>query len=172
MDAIHIVGAGGIGCAVGYALRAAGVPVVFVDANSAKVEVGRRDGVRVDDRPALPAEFVHFDDWTPNPTALVLLCTKCYNNAAVLAKLPAGVNLVPIQNGFDPRLHAFGHEWEAIASFVSECAKDRPHTRITRKGELHVGRRRGPNPPTPFPNREGGARRMRRSETQEDSDSR
>ena len=38
MDAIHIVGAGGIGCAVGYALRAAGVPVVFVEVNPAKVE--------------------------------------------------------------------------------------------------------------------------------------
>ena len=45
MDAVHVVGAGGIGCAVGYALRAAGVPVVFVDANPAKVEAGRRDGV-------------------------------------------------------------------------------------------------------------------------------
>ena len=37
MDAITVVGAGGIGCAVGYFLRAAGVRVTFVDADEAKV---------------------------------------------------------------------------------------------------------------------------------------
>lgn len=139
--AVQIVGAGGIGCAVGYALRAAGVPVVFAEANPAKVAAGRRDGVRVDARPALPAEFVPFDGWEPPPGSTVLLCTKCYDNAAVLAKLPPAVELIPIQNGFDPQLAAHGHGWEGIASFVSECAPDRPHTRITRPGELHVGRR-------------------------------
>src|SRR4051794_4718610 len=44
MSTTYIVGAGGIGCAVGYALRAAGVPAAFVDANPRKVEAGRRDG--------------------------------------------------------------------------------------------------------------------------------
>lgn len=140
MDAIHIIGAGGIGCAVGYALCSAKAPVTFIDSNAQKVEAGRREGVRVDNHPALSAKFIHFDDWTPNSAALVLLCTKCYDNAAVLAKLPAGAELLPIQNGFDPRLRAFGHEWEGIASFISECAKDRPHTRITKKGDLHLGR--------------------------------
>ena len=139
MDAIHIIGAGGIGCAVGYALRAAGVPIVFVEANPAKVEAGRRDGVRADARPPLPAEFAHFAEWEPPSGATVLLCTKCYDNAAVLAKVPAGIALIPIQNGFDPRLAAHGHAFEGIASFVSECAADRPHTRITRAGALHLG---------------------------------
>jgi 2-dehydropantoate 2-reductase len=141
MKAVHVVGAGGIGCAVGYGLRSAGVSVLFVDANPAKVEAGRRDGVRVGDRPALAAEFVHFDDWSPPPSADVILCTKCYDNATVLAKLPPDARLTPIQNGFDPRLSAHGHEWEGIASFVSECAADRPHTRITRKGMLYFGPR-------------------------------
>jgi 2-dehydropantoate 2-reductase len=141
MDAVHVVGAGGIGCAVGYALRAAGVPVTFVEANPAKVEAGRRGGVRVGDRPPLAAAFVPFADWQPVPGAPVVLATKCYDNAAVLAKLPAGADLIPVQNGFDPHLDARGHAAEGIASFVSECAADRPHTRITRKGELHVGAR-------------------------------
>ena len=141
MSAIQVVGVGGIGCAVGYALRAAGVPVTFVDANPRKVEAGRRDGVRVDDRPPLPADFMPFEDWNAPPGSTVLLCTKCYDNAAVLAKLPPTVKLVPIQNGFDPQLAAHGHEFEGIASFVSECAADRPHTRITRPGELHLGPR-------------------------------
>jgi 2-dehydropantoate 2-reductase len=154
MDAITVVGAGGIGCAVGYALRAAGVPVTFVDANPAKITAGHREGVRVDARPPLPATFRHFDGWTPQPGETVLLCVKCYDNAAVLAKLPAGVELVPIQNGFDPQLDAFGHGTEGIASFVSECERDRPYTRVTRTGELHVGRREAPTPQPP-PCREG-----------------
>jgi 2-dehydropantoate 2-reductase len=150
MTAIHIIGAGGIGCAVGYALRAAGAAVTFVETNWLKVEAGQHDGVRVDERPALSAEFVLFQNWTPVPAALVLLCTKCYDNAAVLAKLPPGTHLLPIQNGFDPELDAFGHAVEGIASFVSECAPDAPRTRITRKGELHVGWRQSltPRPPS------------------------
>jgi 2-dehydropantoate 2-reductase len=141
MDAVQLVGAGGIGCAVGYALRAAGVPVTFVEANSAKIEAGWRDGVRVNDRPPLAAEFVHFGDWKPLAGVPVLLCTKCYDNAAVLAKLPTDAEFIPIQNGFDPMLTARGHTFEGIASFISECAADRPHTRITRRGELHIGGR-------------------------------
>jgi 2-dehydropantoate 2-reductase len=141
VSAVHVVGAGGIGCAVGYALRAAGVRVVFVEVNPAKVAAGRRDGVRIDDRPPLAAEFVPFADWEPPAAATVLLCVKCYDNPAVLARLPADATLIPIQNGFDPALSAHGHAWEGIASFVSECAADRPHTRITRRGELHFGPR-------------------------------
>jgi 2-dehydropantoate 2-reductase len=149
---VHVVGAGGIGCAVGYSLRAAGVPVVFVEANPAKIAAGRASGVQVGDLPPRQAEFVHFDDWEPPAGAAILLCTKCYDNAAVLARLPHAADLIPIQNGFDPQLNAFGHEWEAIASFVSECVPDRPHTRITRKGELHVGRIH----PSPCPLPQGG----------------
>ena len=130
---------GGSGVAVGYALRAAGAAVTFVDANHAKVVAGRRDGVRVDAHEPLAAEFFHFDDWKPSPGVPVLLCTKCYDNATVLAKLPADVAYIPIQNGFDPLLIARGHATEGIASFVSECAPDRPHTRITRRGDLHIG---------------------------------
>ncbi len=141
MRPVHVVGAGGIGCAVGYALRAAGVPVLFIESRSEKVAAGRKDGVRVDEHPPLPADFIHFNEWAPAPADPILLCTKCYDNAAVLSRLTPGALFLPIQNGFDPRLDAFGHAWEAIASFVSECAPDRPHTRITRPGDLHVGRR-------------------------------
>lgn len=147
MDAVYVVGAGGIGCAVGYALRAAGDAVTFVEANPRKVEAGRTDGVKLDDRPALRAEFVHFDDWKPAPGVDVLLCTKCYDNAAVLEKLSPDVPLIPIQNGFDPLLDSRSHSFEGIASFVSQCEPDRPWTRITRRGELHVGMRGRESPP-------------------------
>ncbi len=143
MDQIHIVGAGGIGCAVGYALRAAGVGVTFVDTDSAKVRWGRDHGVCVDRHPPLKAEFVDFDEWSPAPGSTVLLCTKCYSNAAVLARLPVEVTLIPIQNGFDERLEAHSPFPEGIASFVSECYPQRAHTRITRRGRLHLGMHRG-----------------------------
>jgi 2-dehydropantoate 2-reductase len=144
MDAVQIIGAGGIGCTIGYALAATGSRVSFVDANPAKIDAGRRDGVKLNDEPALPAEFVHFDDWQPPPNGTIILSTKCYDNAAVLAKLDAGAQarLVPIQNGFDPALDELDHASEGIASFVARGEVGVPHARITRPGELHVGSRR------------------------------
>jgi 2-dehydropantoate 2-reductase len=141
MEAVQVVGAGGIGCALGYALRAGGVPVVFVEANPRKVVAGLREGVQVEGCVPLAARFVSFDGWQPPVGSTVLLCTKSFDNGPVLARLPRGVTLIPIQNGFDPLLAVRGHDFEGIASFVSECDADRPHTRITRAGELHVGRR-------------------------------
>jgi len=141
MEAVHIVGAGGIGCAVGYALCSSGLSVIFVDADAAKIAWARRHGVIVDDLPPRRAAFVVFDDWQPPADAVVLLCTKCYDNAAVLERIPVSATLIPIQNGFDPLLHARGHAVEGIASFVSECLPHQTHTRITRAGRLHFGYR-------------------------------
>jgi len=141
MDAVHIVGAGGIGCAVGYGLCVSGLSVLFVDADAAKIDWGRRYGVAIDALPPRPAAFIAFDDWSPSADAVILLCTKCYDNAAVLERIPASATLIPVQNGFDPLLHVRGHALEGIASFVSECLPHRTHTRITRAGRLHFGYR-------------------------------
>src|SRR5262249_2110984 len=102
----------------------------------------RAHGVRLDHKPPLPADFQTFDEWSPAPGATVLLCTKCYDNAAVLSRLPQPVTLVPIQNGFDPALAADGGA-EGSASFASQCRPGRPHTRLPRRGPLHLGPRRG-----------------------------
>src|SRR5262245_34780767 len=136
---LYVVGAGGIGCALGYALRATSVPVTFVDADPAKLAWGKEHGVAVDQRSPLPADFVAFADWSSPPASTVLLCTKCYDNAAVRARLPAEVTLIPIQNGFDRELTNAG---EGIASFISECIRGKTHTRITRAGKLHLGYRK------------------------------
>lgn len=141
MEAVHIVGCGGIGCAVGYALCSAGVAATFVDADPAKIAWGRQHGIAVDGLPPRSAVFVPFADWQPPGNAVILLCTKCYDNAAVLDRIPASATLIPIQNGFDPLLHARGHAVEGIASFVSECRPGRTHTHITRAGRLHFGYR-------------------------------
>jgi 2-dehydropantoate 2-reductase len=138
MEAIHIVGAGGIGCAVGHALLRAGRAVDFVEASEAKLADGRANGVRVDVLPAIPATFVPFRDWSPPPDAMVLLCVKCPANAAVLQRLSPTTRLIPIQNGVDPALVERGTFAEGIASFVSECLPGRTHTRITRRGDLHL----------------------------------
>lgn len=148
MSPIHVVGAGGIGCAVGHALCWAGADVTFIDADQDKVAWGREHGVGIDGRPPFPATFTHFDDWFPPEDALVILCTKCYDNAAVLARVPSGATIVPIQNGFDlsPRLRAPG--LEGIASFISECHPRQTQTRITRRGRLHLGFREKTTDPT------------------------
>jgi 2-dehydropantoate 2-reductase len=139
MPSYVIVGAGGIGCAVGYALRAAGASVIFVDADAEKVRWGRSQGVCVDRRPPQQADFQSFRDWTPTADVPVLLCTKCYDNATVLDRLPSTTTLIPIQNGFDQSLEARGSFPEGIASFVSECYPHRTHTRVTRAGKVHLG---------------------------------
>jgi 2-dehydropantoate 2-reductase len=141
MEAIQIVGAGGIGCAIGYALRVAGWPVTMIERSAQKIEWGRQGGIQVDARPPVSAEFISFDAWQPAANSTILLCTKCYDNAAVLERLPRSTRLIPIQNGFDQALEAWAHDLEGIASFVSECPADKPHTRITRPGKLHIGPR-------------------------------
>jgi 2-dehydropantoate 2-reductase len=138
VDVLTILGAGGIGCAVGYALCAAGARVRFIDADAEKISFGRSHGVQVDERPSLNAEFLTFDAWQPSVEDIVLLCTKCYDNAAVLARLPPSLDLLPIQNGFDPLLIQRGHGSEGIASFISECLPHQTRTRITRGGKFHI----------------------------------
>ena len=141
MDAITVIGAGGIGCVVGYALLQSGFRVEFVDADAAKIAAGNKSGVGIAGRPNLTARFHSFHDWQPDAKRLHLLCTKCYDNAAVLARLPAEMPIVPVQNGFDAQLESRGNAVEGIASFVSECEPGRPVTRITRPGDLHLGGR-------------------------------
>ena len=114
----------------------------MVDANAAKVAAGRASGVFLDDQPPMRVDFVNFESWSPPTGATVLLCTKTFDNAAVLARLPDEQALLPIQNGFEPALERRGHPSEAIASFVSACPADRPVARITRAGSLHIGARR------------------------------
>jgi len=115
------------------------VGLVLVDANPDKVRWGKANGLVLGNRSPQPVSLVHFDDWHPEAGATVMLCTKCYDNAAVLARLPAQATLIPIQNGFDPALQPGPDEVEGIASFVSECHPQRTHTRITRRGVLHLG---------------------------------
>jgi 2-dehydropantoate 2-reductase len=135
---IFVVGAGGIGCAVGYPLRVANLDLAFIDIDERKIESGNRHGVKLGHYPALRARFVHFQDWEVPERSTVVLCTKCFDNAAVLDRLPASAIVMPIQNGFDHALMQRS-SLEGISSFVSECRPDRPHTRMTRGGVLHIG---------------------------------
>jgi 2-dehydropantoate 2-reductase len=139
---IHILGAGGIGVALAWCLLREGREVILVDTNPDKILSGQRGGLTVvghgTDRPT----FVNFRNWIPPKTGFILLCTKTYDNPIILERLADKSLLVPVQNGFDPQLDHFHHPGEGIASFVSECRRDRPITRITRPGALHIGARR------------------------------
>jgi len=139
---IHIVGVGGIGVALAWSLLCNGRQVILVDANADKVLSGREDGISVADHGKFSVTIVHFNDWEPPEDGWILLCTKTYDNAAVLARLRDVSRLVPVQNGFDSELDRLDHAGEGIASFVSECRRDTPITRITRPGSLHIGARR------------------------------
>lgn len=142
MQEAHVIGAGGIGVALGWALARAGWDVTVAETNPRKLEAGRRDGLAVDGIHERRVRFCAFADWVAPEDGVVLLCTKTYDNAAVLARVRARRWLVPVQNGFDPLLNASDHPCEGIASFVSQCEPDRPATRITRPGKLFFGGRR------------------------------
>ncbi|NIM94950.1 MAG: ketopantoate reductase family protein [Anaerolineales bacterium] len=135
---VTVVGAGGIGCALGHALLSGGVEVTLIEVDATKLEWGSKNGVAVDDKPAHPAKFVPFDRWSPSHEELVLLCTKCYDNSVVLERVQNSVELIPVQNGYDAAL-VDRVEVEGIASFVTECIPGKTHTRITRPGDLHIG---------------------------------
>ncbi len=145
MEAVDVVGAGAIGVTVGYALLTGGVPVRFVEKDACKVAAGKRHGVRLGTEPPRPAEFLLFDHWQPQPDRWVILCTKCYDNAAVLERLTPRIPLLPIQNGLDPVLETFPHSCAGIAAFVAQAHQDEPVARITRRGPLYVGRRHDPD---------------------------
>jgi len=139
---VHILGAGGIGSVMAWSLSRNGYSVVLVDAHSGKVAEGQKDGVTVVGMGTQRIPCTTFEDWIAPQEGFVLLCTKTYDNSAVLSRLSDDTFLVPIQNGFDPELEQRNHACEGIASFVSECSRDRPVTRITRPGSLHIGGRR------------------------------
>ncbi|MER2514604.1 MAG: ketopantoate reductase C-terminal domain-containing protein [Nitrosomonas ureae] len=139
---IHILGIGGIGAVLGWALARQGYAVILVDSDRSKITEGAKHGVTIVALGTQDASFVSFDDWIPPKEGFILLCTKTYDNPKVLARLSDDAFLVPIQNGFDPGLDRRNHACEGIASFVSECQRDRPITRITRPGSLHIGARR------------------------------
>ncbi len=141
-DTYHVLGAGGIGVALGWCLQRAGADVIVVDAHPGKVEAGSANGMTVVGHGTEHPAFVAYDEWRPPADACILLCTKTYDNPAVMSRLPDRSFLVPVQNGFDPALERRNHPGEGIASFVSECLRDRPETRITRPGNLHLGPRR------------------------------
>jgi 2-dehydropantoate 2-reductase len=142
MESFTVVGAGGIGCAVGYALVSAGARVLFVDTNEQKIRWGLEHGVAVDGHPSVAADFQLFAGWSPDCDAIILLCTKCYSNSEVLARLAPSATVIPIQNGFDKALDALGAHPEGIASFISECLPNQTRTTITRAGKLHLGQYR------------------------------
>ena len=138
----HVLGAGGIGIAAATCLVRAGWDVTMVESNPAKVAAGRREGMMLDGQSVQHVNFVSFDQWSPPSDTPVLLCTKTFDNAAILNRISDTTTLLPIQNGYDPHLERLNHPAEAIASFVSACPADRPAARITRPGSLHIGPRR------------------------------
>ena len=100
---VDVIGAGGIGVALGGAL--AGWNVTMVDINEAKLEAGRRYGIEINGVKESNLHFMPFAEWTSADRAILLLCTKTYDNPVVLARIPLRHLLVPIQNGFDPVLN-------------------------------------------------------------------
>ena len=143
---IHIVGAGGIGVALGYALNKAGCNVTMVEKVEDKIRNGQQIGLTISGEGTVKVPFIAFAEWQAPDNTIILLCCKTFDNQGVLARINNNTILIPVQNGFDTFLDEQQHFGEAIASFVSECERDRPYTRITRPGKLHIGPRHKASP--------------------------
>ena len=139
---VDIVGVGGIGVVLAWSLAHAGWDVRLVESSQDKIASGQADGLVVAGQKPVRLPFVAFADWQPPVDAVILLCTKTYDNPTVLARLKATGRLVPVQNGYDTLLDSGDYAGEGIASFVAEGARERPVARITRPGSLHIGARR------------------------------
>ena len=139
---VHVVGAGGIGVVLGWSLARVGWDVTLVECRADKIASGRAYGLVVAGHAPVKLPFVGFADWQPAADTVILLCTKTYDSPAVLARLKTTRRLVPVQNGYDTILDSHDFAGEGVASFVSECARERPVARITRPGSLHLGARR------------------------------
>ena len=139
---VHVVGVGGIGVVLAWSLAHAGWDVTLVERSPEKIASGQADGLVVAGHAPVQLPLVAFADWQPPTDAVILLCTKTYDNPTVLARLKTTRRLVPVQNGYDTLLDSGDYAGEGIASFVSECVRDRPMARITRRGSLHIGARR------------------------------
>ena len=141
-NTVHVVGAGGIGVVLAWSLARAGCNVTMVERRPEKIAAGQAEGLVVAGQAPVKVPFVKFADWQPPSGAVILLCTKTYDNPIVLARLQNTRRLVPVQNGFDSVLDSRDFAGEGIASFVSESPRERPVARITRPGSLHIGARR------------------------------
>lgn len=116
---IWVVGAGGIGCAIGGRLAASRPgDVTFVDGWPAHVEAIRRDGLRVeypDTTLTLPVAATSIDALPAGEPDLILLAVKSYDTEAVvreLARVTSRAPIVSVQNSMNEGL---------IASFVGEA---------------------------------------------------
>src|SRR5215470_17444036 len=136
---VHVVGVGGIGVVLAWSLDRAGWYVTLVERSPDKIASGQADGLVVAGQAPAKLPFVAFPDWQPPTDAVILLCTKTYDNPTVLARLKTTRRLVPVQNGYDTTLDSCDYAGEGIASFVAECARQHPVARITRRGSLHIG---------------------------------
>ncbi|NBY03684.1 MAG: hypothetical protein EBQ87_17180 [Planctomycetes bacterium] len=138
MEQFHVIGAGGIGLAIATSLYKAGKQVLLIENNPEKIAFCKAHGVILDSQ-SFPINIDSFENWTPSPNVVNILCVKCYNNSEILKRTHTHPLLFPIQNGFDERLLSQPLLGEGIASFISECAPKKTVASITRGGKLHLG---------------------------------
>lgn len=136
---INIVGAGGIGCVVSWALLAAGKPIRVFESNSCRRDWIRRYGIHLQgwgiQRPLV-------DELSPEAGELkgpTIVCIKTYDNHSVLSYIRKTVPLLVIQNGMDPVWDRLPDRTCGIATFIGEAIKGTTNVNLTRSGRLLLG---------------------------------
>lgn len=136
---INVVGAGGIGCVVSWALLSTGQPIRLFERNSAKRQSIHDQGIQFAGWGTQWPWIGHLDDDLKHFRNPTIICVKTYDNQSVFPFLSPDFPVLIIQNGMDPVWEDAPQRTSGIASFISESIPGTGRVDLTRLGELHLG---------------------------------
>lgn len=136
---VHVVGAGGIGCVVAWALSMAGFRVCIVESNPVRREWMSQHGIYLEGWGTIRPTVVQPSLLQSQNLDRVVVCVKSYDNPSALPIIARSQSVLIIQNGIDFRLDAIPCRTDGIASFIGEAVKGTGHVRLSRTGALYLG---------------------------------
>jgi len=136
---INVVGAGGIGCVVSWALLSTGRSIRLFERNSAKRYWIQKNGIQLAGWGTQWPWIGQLDNDLRQLKGPTIVCVKTYDNQSVISYLSASFPLLVIQNGIDAVWEETPERISGIASFISESICETGGVQLTRPGDLHIG---------------------------------
>lgn len=136
---VYVVGAGGIGCIVSWALTVAGYRVCVVESNSTRRDWIGHHGIQLKGWGTVRPRVVEPTTFQKLDANRVVVCVKSFDNPSVIPMVKHCRSVLMIQNGIDPRLDGIVHRTDGIASFIGEAEKGTGRVRLSRSGNVYLG---------------------------------
>ncbi len=136
---VYVVGAGGIGCIVSWALTVAGYRVCIVESNSTRRDWIGHHGVELNGWGTVRPQVVEPTTFQNLIATRVIVCVKSFDNLSIIPMVKHCRSVLMIQNGIDPRLDEIAHRTDGIASFIGEAERGTGRVRLSRSGNVYLG---------------------------------